>query len=90
MQIHKMECNTGCEWIDFENLSSLEIPAVPFIFSVEWADGCLEYLTHDATSELRGRSSHRVLDLRPSPPLCICKILTAKLQSALISSLALA
>lgn len=85
-----MECGTGCEWIDFEDLSFLAMLAVPFIFSVEWADGCHEYLTHDATSGLRRRPRHGVLDLRPSSPLRVCKMLIAKLQSAWIPSLALA
>lgn len=87
---YKMECSTGCEWRHCEELSFLEMLAVPFIFVVEWADGCREYLTHDATSELRGTPRREVLDLRPSSPLRVCKILVAKLQSAWIPSLALA
>lgn len=85
-----MDCSTGCAWIDFEALSVLEMLVMLFIFSVEWADGCHECLTHDATSELRGRPRHRVLDLRPSSPLGVYKILVAKLQSASIPFLALA
>lgn len=65
-EIHKTECSTGCERKYFGDLSFLEMLTVPLIFSVGWAGGRHQYLTHDATSGLRGQSRQGASALSPS------------------------